>query len=169
MTEVDPEPEVEDDLDLGASIIENEDGGVEIELGDDETSSIAAIKVEEFTRNIDEFPIFSLGVYLVPEGVTLPADPAGDGDTCSSPGNFAEAFGLTLLTEFDLGTLADREDLDNEANTLTDPPEITSDEPITILSTYFQNPDQGGGGLFFSSNVAETLSPFEGIAPNSAA
>jgi|TARA_B110000879_G_scaffold203393_1_gene280933 hypothetical protein len=169
VTEVDPEPEVEDNLDIGASVIEDEDGSIEIELGDDETGSIAAIKVEEFTRNVDEFPVFSLGVYLVPEGVTLPVNPAGDGDTYSSPGNFAEAFGLTLLTEFDLGTLADHEDLANEANTLTDPPEITSDEPITILSTYFGNPNQGGGGLFFSSNVAETLSPFESITPNSAA
>jgi hypothetical protein len=168
VTEVDPEPEVEDDLDLGASIIESEDGSLEIELGDDETGSIAAIKVEEFTRNVDGFPVFSLGVYLVPEGVTLPVDPTGNGETYGGPEKFAEAFGLTLLTKFDLGTLADREYLDNEANTLTDPPAITSDEPITILSTYFENPNMGGGGLYFSSNVAETLPPFEGITPFSA-
>ena len=169
VTEVDPEPEVEGHLDLGASTIENEDGSIEIELGDDETGSIAAIKVEKFPRNVDEFPVFSPGVYLVPKGVTLPVDPAGDRDIYSSPENFAEASGLTPLTEFDLGTLATREDLDNEANTLTNPPAITSDEPITILSIYFENPDQGGGGLFFSSNVEETLSPFEGITPFSIA
>lgn len=80
-------------------------------------------------------------MYLVSEVISLPVDPYADRASYSSPENFAEAFGLILLTEFDLGILADREDLDNEANTLTDPPVLTSDEPITILSTYFETPD----------------------------
>lgn len=160
-----PEPEAEEEPDLGASIIENADGSIEIELGEDEAGTIAAIKVEEFTRNVDAFPVFSLGIYLVPEGVTLPVDPAFDGPTYSSPEDFADAFGLTLLTESDLGTLADRKDLDNEDNTLTDPPAITSDAPITIISTTFENPNMGGGGLLFGSDFAETFSPFEDIRP----
>lgn len=160
--DIDLEPDAEDDLDLGASIIESEDGSVEIELGEDETGSLLAIRSASDDARTDYETEYALGLYLVPEGVTITEDPNADGLTFSSPENFADHYGLTELVTYDLGTLVDSEDLDSEENTIVEPPEIISEEPITILSTYFENPQGGGGGLYFSSQFVDSFSPLEG-------
>lgn len=168
VTDVDPEEEDGADFDLGATIIENEDGSVVVELGEDETGSLLAIRSasdDAFTNYETEY---ALGLYLVPEDVTITEDPVADGPTFSSPANFAAYYGLTELITYDLGTLVERDDLDSEENTIVEPPAITSQEPIAILSTYFENPQGGGGGLYFSSQFVDTFSPFERLLGTSA-
>ena len=162
----DPDPEVEP-LDTGASILENADGSLVVELGEDETGSLAALKVEQ-TSNGENFDrVFSLGLYLVPEGVELPQDTFGRGIDFDSVDALVSDLGLTELANYDLGTL--QSELRGDGDTRVEPPVITSDDPIEIIRLRVAIGD--GGESFITSETDATFSPFEepGIFANGAA
>ncbi|TCL08389.1 hypothetical protein BXY66_0426 [Shimia isoporae] len=111
--EIPKEPETPEEPDLGASVIENEDGSVTVELGEDETGSLVALKLaSEYyvgsgsghgTANS-----FSLTLYLVPEGVEfpdsrdgLPED--GSGSRFYTIDDLEEIYDMQELASWDLG------------------------------------------------------------------
>lgn len=153
---VTPEEPTEDG-DIGASVIENEDGSIHVELGDDETGSIVAIKFDVAHIRGDYSHDFSLGLFLVPEGSEVPINPTWQFYGSQS---FEDAFaglGLTELTSFELGTM-DHLDFGTD-DTRIDPPEVTSDDPIDIIRMNMRYSE--GPLLYINTETDETLSPFE--------
>jgi hypothetical protein len=112
---------------------------------------------------VDDNPVFPLGLYLAPEGVTVPEDPAREGQTFDSPESIAEQFGLSELANYKLGSLVDRKDLDNGANTLAEPRVVTSDALISIPDTFLQEPQLGRPRFVFLKLLRGNNSPFENI------
>lgn len=159
-----PELPVED-ADVGASIIENEDGSLHVELGDDETGSVVAIKFKESGVRGDYGVDYSLGLFLVPEGSEIPLDTTGETHSDQSFDELFAGFGLTELASFDLGTLdgafnyGTGEPLSDNEDTRIEPPLITSDDPIEIFRMH--KGYQDGGHFILRTQENETFSTFE--------
>ncbi|KCV83523.1 phytase [Actibacterium atlanticum] len=149
------------DPDLGASVIENPDGSLHIELGEDETGDLVAIKFNQTGDGEDFTQHYDLGIYLAPEGTELPIDPTGQSlQGYESPEDFIEAYGLTEVVSFDLGSLTQPTQSDEDPeDTRVDPPVITSDDPMDIIRLNYAYGD--GGEPWFWTETDETLSPFE--------
>ncbi|KIN74086.1 calcium-binding protein [Sulfitobacter guttiformis] len=154
---VDPvDTEEVDDRDLGATVTENADGSIAIELGEDELGSLTALKFEQRSNGENFDQVFSLGIYLVPAGAEIPIDPTGVQLPYDSIEDMISSLGLTELVSFDLGTLGQE---GSTQDTRVEPPSITSDDPIDIIRVPFFIGD--GGEFFVLSEADETLSPFE--------
>lgn len=138
----------------------NTDGSIEIELGDDETGSLTAINFEELVQAEGGENTFSLGIYLVPEGVALPVEPEVAELPFQSTDAFIEEYGLTEIISFELGVTQENED-GSLNDTRVEPPEITPEYPIDIISVYFDDPGGGGGGTLFLAYPADSFSPFD--------
>ncbi|MDC0136651.1 hypothetical protein OAI26_08435 [Sulfitobacter sp.] len=136
----------------------NTDGSVEIELGDNEAGSLTAINFEELVQAEGGENTFSLGIYLVPEGVALPVESEVAELPFQSTDAFIEEYGLTEIISFELGVTQENED-GSLNDTRVEPPEITSEYPIDIISVYFDDP--GGGGTLFLAYPADSFSPFD--------
>ncbi|MCR8827144.1 hypothetical protein [Pseudosulfitobacter koreensis] len=123
------EPDAE--LDTGASFVRTDDG-VELELGDDETGSLAVIYYLDTEDNPDDFiQIDEARFYLVPEGVDwsnaswetrddVPGQNESEGPRGYDLEDFEEHFGLELLGTVNLkGVPVDEDDPSNRFGGIT--------------------------------------------------
>ena len=88
----------------------NTDGSIEIKLGDDETDSLTTINFEELVQAEGGENTFSLGIYLVPEGVALPVESEVAELSFQSTDAFIEEYGLTEIISFELGITQENDD-----------------------------------------------------------
>lgn len=113
--EAEPEP------DLGASVVELEDGRIQVELGEDETGSLMAVVEETYNNggNSAGGYDYQMTLYLVPEGTELPEtrQDLPEGPTTDVNGapfeineyedweleDFTRYYNLTALGNWDLG------------------------------------------------------------------
>ncbi|MGR3635863.1 MAG: hypothetical protein ACU0BK_08040 [Shimia sp.] len=104
-------PDGPDEPDLGATVIENEDGTVNIELGEDETGSLVALRLaQEYnpasSSGLGQADTHSLHLFLMPEGVSFPSSmdylPDNKGSQHWDMFDLAEELGLEPLASFEL-------------------------------------------------------------------
>jgi len=118
-----PEEPEEEEPDLGASVVELEDGRIEVELGEDETGSLLALVEEAYQNggNSAGGEDVRMTLYLVPEDVELPANRLDLPDTATTDvygapfekewgidwerDDIAGYYNLTELGEWDLGSV----------------------------------------------------------------
>jgi len=131
-TDAAPDPDADMvELDIGASVVAGVNGGIHIELGDDETGSLTALKMVQVVDGETFVPQFTLGIFLVPEGVEIPVDPTGAAlSDYATPEEMIEELGLTELVSFDLGAGPDPDRDPDGEDTRTEPPEITANAPM---------------------------------------
>ena len=149
--------------DIGASVIENDDGSIAVELGEDEAGSLVALKFEQTADGENFDQEFSLGLYLAPENVEVPIDPTGQSLGFENVQTMIQDLGLTELARFDLGTLPNPQITNPDAgegdDTRVEPPQIISDDPIEIIRVRFSVGDEGE--FYIRTEPDETYSPFE--------
>ncbi|MBO9463615.1 hypothetical protein J7443_00090 [Tropicibacter sp. R15_0] len=136
--------------DLGATLVQNEDGTVSIELGEDDNGSIQVFWVSEEGDTHVGHPgssgesEHSVMVFYVPEGVEIPDRfydlPEDELELIREHGisGLASVFDLTLLDSWYMGTTGSNDEgffddglMPREWNNLTAPPQFISDEPLT--------------------------------------
>lgn len=139
------EPEEPEEPDIGASVTENEDGTVSVELGADETGSLVALRVSSDyyvgsgsghgTAND-----YSLTLYLMPEGVEFPENLDDLPADVFSADELADTLGLEELASWDLGQeghnpepWADGAGPVSMWDTRVEAPEIETDAPMSIF------------------------------------
>lgn len=142
------------DADLSASLFLNDDGTYTVELGDDETGHVVAVK-SEHTGDHPTFEVsYTLDLFLVPDGAEIPITATeSNGFPFISLEQMEQDLGLTNLGSFDLGSTTD------ETDTRVDPPVIISDDPINVIRITSYASD--GATLLHQSENDETMSPFE--------
>ncbi|SFK85745.1 hypothetical protein [Shimia haliotis] len=139
------EPDAPDEEDLGATVTENEDGTVSVELGDDETGSLIALRTSSDyyvgsgsghgTAND-----YTLTLYLMPEGFDFPENTDDLPDDAFFVGDLEEMFGLQELASWDLGEeghnpepWADGTGPVTLWDSRIEAPDIVSDAPISFF------------------------------------
>lgn len=129
-------PEPPDDPDIGASVIE-QDGVVTVELGEDETGSLAMVThvvTEDFASAQAEY--HEARLYLLPEGAEIPEGDATAFEAAGLPAaleleQLEEALDLQLLAHWDLGAELPIDDAPFTESTLVEPPEILTEDPLS--------------------------------------
>lgn len=139
------EPETPDEPDIGATVTENEDGTVSVELGEDETGSLVALRVSSDYYVGSESGHgtandYSLTLYLMPEGVEFPENLDALPDDVFSAAELAESLGLEELASWDLGQeghnpepWADGTGPVSMWDTRVGAPDIVTDAPMSIF------------------------------------
>ncbi|TNF20300.1 MAG: hypothetical protein EP318_11540 [Rhodobacteraceae bacterium] len=128
-------PEDPEEPDLGASLVE-EDGVVTVELGEDETGSLAMITfVDTEDAGIGLAEYHEARLYLVPEASEIPEGENGVFDEAGLPVMFElddleDGLGLELLASWDLGEVLPTDEEPYLISTLVEPPEIETEDPL---------------------------------------
>lgn len=154
------EPEQEPEPDLGASVVELEDGRIEVELGEDETGHLYAFlnTDESDSTGTGSVSTTDLTLLLVPEPIEIPegqllfADPPEetvdgrpfvvDEDMGFTRANLVDYFGATELGHWDLGRESDSAapyyDRGEAINFFSNRIDLqfVSDAPITAIEAY---------------------------------
>lgn len=158
-----------EDQDTGATLTTLADGTIDIDVGDDETGSLAVFVYTDTEDDPDNFvQTYEARFYLVPEGVDLPANSQedsgqipGNEDGTQTPyelGDLEAALGLELLGVVDLGTENQGYDAFDPNGLRAELPPITANAPLEVFAVEAQT-DSDDVVLF----VGETTVPtFEG-------
>ncbi|MDJ0828004.1 MAG: calcium-binding protein [Rhodobacter sp.] len=92
-----PAPPEDAELDTGASFLLRDDGTVEIELGEDETGSLAIFRYVDTEDSEEFFEVYEARFYLVPADVELPNNTSEE--RSNIPGSNGELITLEELEE----------------------------------------------------------------------
>lgn len=148
LPEEDPETDTPDDAeddtpeeerDTGASVIE-EDGVVTVELGEDETGTLAMVMyIDSEDAGIGLAEYHEARLYLVPEGAEIPTGENGDFDGSGLPLMFElddleRSLELELLQSWDLGEVQPTNEEPYFTSSVVEPPEIRTEDPISYYS-----------------------------------
>ncbi|WP_370400051.1 hypothetical protein [Sulfitobacter sp. JB4-11] len=169
----------EDALDLGASVVELEDGRIEVELGEDETGELVAI-VHQEDQYYNGYET-ALTLLLLPEGTELPASGVDLPEYATTdvngepfeqlypgiwePADIAGYYGGSVLGSWDLGGVS--ESGSNSQNGSGAPSynsdrvelEFVSEEPISAV---YVNGESGNGLGYYPFHLEPDLSRLEG-------
>ena len=175
------EPEEEPVVDTGATVIENEDGSIDVELGADETGSLLAIVTHEETDVTGTGSVnrYDLTLLLVPEGVDFPRELSDLPEDPQNPDGTPFEFFSYSLSE--LADFYDAEELGHWLigaewsessdyydgsgpiieNQFMNIPTIMTEEPFSV---YYAR-EFGAGLLFSSFQTHENFDFLEALAP----
>ncbi len=140
---------------------ENEDGSVTIDLAEGQSGQLIAIKHFDTYYNLSNGKTSSsasLGFYHLPENQTFGVDGYGGQNRYTLDDVIAEN-GLTLITEFDLGSKAPGEDVPD----WTESPTLNVPEGTPIYRVESQGFDIHVEASLVQ--IDETFSPFEEVVP----